>query len=545
MNRKHVFVLGAGVLVSSLALAGCGAGGAPQQSQQPPQEDQVVSTTDPATGPVDEVSWMLPAEPGTLDPDAGAGAVEGTVLANMCERLYEIQPDYAVEPYLVESAEVQGDTTIVYTLRDDVTFHSGRPMTAEDVVWSLERHAAPGADESDELAGVESIEATGEYEVTITLAAADAQFNMRVAGDAGIIFDREVIEAAGDDFGTPAAPDACSGPYTLSEWNAGSDLVIEAAPDYWNTERTVNTQRVNFTWGDSSAVVNALSSGDTEGAYLSSPALAAPLTANSALTVTYGITTAVWHLFPAGEDGALGSPEIREALSLAIDRQGIANAAFGGAAEPWSAPVAPGTWSLAEDVYQGAYDEITNAPATPSEENLAQARELVANAGDPGEIVIAIDGSEAQTVMANAIRDGGEEVGLTVTIQSLSEAQYAEVYAAEEAREGIDGFIYNWGLNKPEALGMYDNYLPGASTNYINYDDPQYLELYNEASAQYDDVQRAELAVQVQRLYTDNLLSIPLIYTPQTMVTSADLTGAPPGRPYSVYPWAADLGAAG
>src|SRR5690606_22279064 len=131
--------------------------------------------------------------------------------------------------------------TIVYTLRDDVTFHSGRPMTADDVVWSMNRHAEPGADESDEYEGVESIRKTGPYEVTVTLSHPDAQFDMRMAGDGGIIWDREVIEQQGDSFGTPGSPDACSGPYRLKEWKAGSSLTLEAAPDYWDESRPVRT----------------------------------------------------------------------------------------------------------------------------------------------------------------------------------------------------------------------------------------------------------------------------------------------------------------
>ncbi len=541
MNRRilsPIALLGAAAVV----LAGCA--DSDSSTGKPPSADEIVATTKPASGPADSVTWMLPAEPATLDADVDAGDVEDAVLANVCERLFQVQPDYSIEPHLAKSVQRPKPTSVVYTLRTDVTFHDGSPMTADDVVWSMQRHAEPGADESDEYEGVKQIRKTGEYEVTVTLEQPDAQFDMRMAGDGGIVWNRKVIDKQGDSFGTPDSADACSGPYRLEEWKAGTSITLEAAPDYWDKDREVNTKRLTYRWGAASAVVNAVNSGEADGTFLTDPSLVGPLASNDELNVSYGATTTSWQVFPSRGDGALGDARIRTALSLAMDRDGIANAAFDGRAEPWKLPVGSGTWGYAPDAFQSAFDEVENTPATPSDADLDKAKDLVDQAGATDPITIATSGSEIQNVMANGVRTAAAEIGLDVKIKTLSDAQYSELYASEDARAKIDGFIGDWYLSKPDPLGMYDNALPGGVNNYVGFDDPAYAQTFNSAAGEYEDAKRAKLTLDVQEIYMDNMLSIPLVMTPNTLVTSSKLSGAPVSMAYLTYPWAADLGSA-
>jgi peptide/nickel transport system substrate-binding protein len=417
-------------------------------------------------------------------------------------------------------------------------------MTADDVVWSMQRHAAPGADESDEYEGVTAIRKTGPYEVTVTLSRPDAQLDMRMAGDGGIIWDRSVIDKAGDSFGTPDSPDACSGPYQLADWKAGSSLTLEASPDYWDDSRTVNTKRITFTWGAASAVINAMNSGEADGTYFVDSSLVGPLDSNDGLTISYGATTTSWQVFPARKDGGLGDPRIRTALSLAINREDIATAAFDGRAEPWKLPVGSGTWGYAPEIFQQAYDQVDVVPAVPDEDDLSEAAKLVDQAGDPGPITIATNGDEIANVMANGVRAAADDVGLEVEIKTLSAAQYADLFASPEARAKVDGFIGDWYLSKPDPLGMYDNALPGGVNNYVGFDDPAYPQAFERAAGEYDETKRANLTLKVQDIYLNNMVSIPLVMTPNTLVTTKDLSGAPVSQAYLNYPWAADLGAA-
>ncbi|WP_026127669.1 ABC transporter substrate-binding protein, partial [Nocardiopsis lucentensis] len=165
-----------------LALAATACAAAPVATAPDPSP-----TTAAPVGDLDTVTWMLPEEPGTLDLDDDGGTAQNTILANTCERLMRITPDLGTEPHLAESAVWTDDETVVLRLDRDAAFRDGTPITADDVVWSMRRHAAEGAAESDEYANVESIERTGEYEVTVRMAQADAVFLPAMAGNGGIV----------------------------------------------------------------------------------------------------------------------------------------------------------------------------------------------------------------------------------------------------------------------------------------------------------------------------------------------------------------------
>jgi len=536
---KHVRTITA--LLSALALTSACGGSGGGTDARPPSESDLVDLTAPATKPVEQVTWMLSGEPVALDADLDAGNTEDTVLANVCERLFQTQPDFTIQPHLAASVERPEPTTVVYTLRDDVTFHDGSPMTAEDVVWSLERHRADGADESDEFETVTAIEATGDHQVTITLSQPDALFDMRMAGDAGIVWNPRVVGKAGKDFGTPGSEDGCSGPYEVADWHAGSSLTITRHADYWGESTDVGAGTVTFRWAEGSALVNAMNSGDADGVYLTDPSLAVPLAGRGELATYYGPTTTSWQLFPT-DKGALTDPRIRKALSLAIDREGIARAAFAGGAEPWRLPVGSGSWGYEREAFEAAYEGVDVAPAKPTDENLAEARDLVDAAGDPGTIVVASDGTPTNTVIANAVRSAAQSIGLSAKTTTMSDAQFGELFSSEQARQTVDMLITDWYLSKPDPIGMFDNMISDGVNNYTAFRDPSFDETVAAASGEYDEAKRAELALELQEVWMENMLTIPLVMAPNTLVLSKGLTGVPASITYLTYPWAAQLG---
>ena len=147
----------AGVLVA----AGCGDGSSPAQS---PVLDQIklVNSTPAAAGQLDKAIWFMPKEPRSLDLDNdAANSQSDLILANVCERLLQLQPDLTLKPGLAEKYVWKDATTLVFTIRQGVTFHDGTPMTADDVLWSLDRHRADGAAESDEYVNVTGVSKTG------------------------------------------------------------------------------------------------------------------------------------------------------------------------------------------------------------------------------------------------------------------------------------------------------------------------------------------------------------------------------------------------
>lgn len=532
----------AAALLTGVALVStaCGAPQSPSDS-----DDGVMrsNTTAPAAGPLDSATWMIAQEPPTMDLDKDTSiSHHKLILANVCERLMQVSPDLSVSPYLASDVEWPSDHQLVLTLRDDVTFHDGSPMTAEDVAWSLERHMTPGAAEADEYVNVRGVEVTGEHEVTIDMKQRDAVFVESLAGDAGVIQSRALVEQQGDDFGTPAGHDACSGPFTLDEWRPGTRVVLTRYQEFWNTERAARTDQLIIRWGDDDAIVNALLTGEADGAYLENQASAARFVGDDSMNVAQGESTRAWSLI-ATERGGLTDPRIRQALSLVIDRQGLNDAAFSGLGRPWNEPVGPGAWGFQRQKFEAANEELELSPLQLTDENLQRAKSLVAEVGDTSEIVVATDGEPIRSALAEAVVTAAEKIGLTASITRIPTAQYSAFYSDPDIRQKADLFSDNYFISKYDPVGFYKNGASNSAVQYV-FEDSEYDQLVQAGRAATDDAERAGIAIDLARRWQHAMPWISTTAVPNTVVYADDVTGIPAAGIVHYYPWAADLGAA-
>lgn len=357
MTAKKLTALGA---LGMLVIASCGDG---QSAGKSPVLDQVtlVDSTTAATGQLDQALWFMPKEPRSLDLDAdAANSQSDLIMTNVCERLLQLQPDLTLKPGLAEKYEWKDKTSLVFTIRQGVKFHDGTPMTADDVLWSLQRHSVEGAAESDEYVNVTGVSKTGPNEVTVKFKQPDAVFVEAIAGDAGIVLNRKAVEAQGKKYGTPDGTDACSGPFVLKEWTSGKQIVLTKAPEYWNKAKEAKTNQITFQWGSDDVIVNSLVTGAAQGSYLENLASATQLLYGATTTVAQGPDTRVWNL-QITERGGLKDQRLRKALSMSIDREGIAKAALSGLGQPWKEPVGSGAWGYEKAKFQAAYDALSGA----------------------------------------------------------------------------------------------------------------------------------------------------------------------------------------
>ncbi|ATL29651.1 ABC transporter substrate-binding protein [Streptomyces formicae] len=502
---------------------------------------KLTAETPAAKGHQDKANWLLEDEPDSLDLDTQGSSAGRVVLTNVCERLYQLKPDMTVKPFLAGKARTPDDRTLVLTVRDGVTFHDGSELTADDVLWSLERHADPDMEQADEFGNVRSMKKTGAREITIRFKAPDALFTKALAGDAGIVWNKEQVVAAGKEFGTPGQDDACSGPYTLGSWKSGDSLTIEAYDTYWGTKPL--TDRVTFRWASDSALVNALKTGAADGAYAESPNTASALRGAKGIDQYYGPSTASLVLIPTAR-GGLKDPQIRRALSLAIDRTGIARSGFGGLVQPWATPVGSGAWGYEKQRFAAAQRELDDvAPASPTADDLAEAKRLVKSAGAPTDpVVIGTDSSQGRTVVANAVRAALQRIGLKGQIKTVPTAQFEEFYSDPGARADIDVLVGDWYISKADPMGFYDNGLSDSSNNWVGFKDKAYDKLVHRALGTLDDKRRADLTLDVQRRFSDAAVWIPLAQVPSALVIDDRMTGPPASQSYLYYPWAARLG---
>lgn len=502
------------------------------------------NATAAATGDLTSATWLMSKEPATLDTDnTAAGQQTDLILSNVCERLIAVQPDLTTKPGLAEKFDWTTPTTLVFTVRKGVKFHSGHELTADDVLWSLQRHAKDGANESDEYVNVAGMKKTGPYEVTLTMTQPDAVFIKALAGDAGVIFEKAAVESQGKAFGTPGGTDACTGPLQLKKWDSGRAITISRFDGYWNASHRSKVGELTFHWAADDALVNSLITGEADGAYLEDPATATRLASGADTTVTQGPDSRVWDLM-VSERGALADPRLRQALSLALDRDGISRAALAGLGQPAKEPIGPGAWGYEAKTFQAANDKITSAPAKPSEANIAAAKKLVQEVGTTKPIVVASDGDSVRNVIANAVVDAAGKIGLTASIIQVPTAQYGEYYSDAKARGQADLWSDDYSISKADPVGFYKN---GASTTTVEwvFKDPGYDALVKKARAELDDPKRAQLSIQLAGEWEKAMPWIPVVQSPTTVAMSKKVTGVPASGCNRFYPWAADLGTKG
>lgn len=545
MNRQHrPSTLTIGLLaVAAFGLAGCSAGSSGEDTATA-VDVPFGTSTPPASGPIDTVTWMLGGEPTTLDSDIDATTPDDTVLANVCDRLMQVQPDLTLGLGLASEAEWTDDTHLIFTIRQDALFHDGSPVSTADVIWSMQRHSTEGAAESDEYQNVVSIEQTGDDQITVTTSQPDAILLQAMAGDGGIIWNPRVIEAEGENFGSPSSASACGGPYEVTSWDAGSQLTITKFADYWDTDTDALANEVVFRWADETAIANSLTTGAAQGSFLENAGAARSFTGSSDVSVFQGPSTNAWVL-ETTDRGALTDERVRQALSLALNREGVAAAAFGGLAQPWKTPIGSGSWGYEVETFEQAYDALEGAPATPSESDLEAARALVADAGAPSEpIVVASNGSSTHNVIANALVSAAESIGLEAEITVIPQVQYGDFYSDPELRGQADLWPDEYYISKNDPLGFYKNGASDASVNFGVFADPEYDALVDAGYAATDDAERAEITVELQKRWVERAVWIPVVATPSTLIMSNSVTGVPSSAAFIYYPWAADLGRA-
>ena len=530
-----------GAVIAGMALAGCTA--------PAPQADETIdwSLTDETAAPsadIDSFSWVSYAEPYSLDYAYAFDYSDNQVLANVCESLLRLNPDYSLTPGLAESFAHPTPTTWVYSIRDGVTFHDGSPLTADDVVVSMSRHLDPAVGSSwySAYQNVSSIEKTGDREVTVTTTQPDSQFNLAMGGSAGVIESAATLASAGVDYGNSTGGVNCTGPFELAEWKAGESITLTRYDDYWDESQKAHAATVDMLFmNDATARVNALKSGEVDGGWMI-PIEAVPQLRDSGKgDVLFGMTTAVSSLIVSNLEGPLGDVRVRQALLMALDRQGIINAALKGVGEVTDVLTTESVWNGADDsALTSAFEDVESYPY-----DLEAARALVEEAGATGEEIVfatAPIGSDF-AIISQATAAAAQAIGLEAKIETVSPSAYTALFSDPSAREGIDLFYTSWYLSSPDPLEMYAVLRTGEFSNYGQWSDPEFDAIVNEAAAIDDAALRSEKTAEAQQIANEQLPWLPLYTAPMSLFLGERITGVAPSIAFLYYPWAATIGA--
>ncbi|MBD7996632.1 ABC transporter substrate-binding protein [Arthrobacter sp. Sa2CUA1] len=535
---------GAAVVAVSLVLGGCSAG-AQGLGETSDGEKFTLSTSSPEPGSeIENFNWAMYAEPYSLDYAYSFDYPDNTVLSNVCESLFRWNEDLTTSPGLATGFANPDPLTWVYTIREGVKFHDGTEMTAKDVAASLSRHIEPevGSFWASSYQNVESIEQTGEYEVTVRTTRPDYVFNSALVGAPGVVESAATLEEAGPDYGNSTTGVNCTGPFQFESWEPGESITLQRFADYWDQDLRAKSERVTFRMlPDANARTNALQTGEIDGGFMIPSNAIDLLKANEdAGTLYFGTDTSVQSMVFTDLEGTFKDVRVRQALMMALNRDALINAAEQGYATGTDALTTRNVWNEASpETVDAAFEALPSLPY-----DLEEAKRLIREAGAEGSKFVFATASlnAAFDITARAIASAAKEIGLDPEIQTMSNDKYTTLFSDPEAREGVDLLVTSWYLSANEPLEMYSVLRTGDFSNYGGWSNPEFDGLVNAAFEAKDPDERAGLTAQAAQLAAEEVVWGPLYESVTTMWLGNRITGAAPSINYMYFPWAAKIG---
>jgi peptide/nickel transport system substrate-binding protein len=506
----------------------------------------LVTTTAAGTKTVPSITWAVYRDVNSLDPIYAFDYPENTAMALMCESLLLQAPDGSLQPGLA-TISTPSPTTMVFTLRPGVKFWDGHPVTSADVVYSMDRNTDPklGGFYPLVFSRVKSIQATSPTKVTITLKQADYWLEGELASMPGIVIEKSYAQKQGKNYGTPSGGIMCTGAYEFKSWKPGVGVTAVANPHYWNTKVKSPLVKQILLKGtpDVSSFTSGMLTGGIQGSYTLGLNTLDQLKNSKNVKVYQGPSWATDAFIVSSFKGVLGNVKVRQALSLALDRQGIINSVYKGAAlmPKWESN--PGTFGYGQSVFDAAY-----ASAPVMSQNLAKAKKLVQEAGATGKTFTIGTSSQLANIAAvtGAYQAAAQAIGLKTTLKSVSAQNYINFFTEASARQGIDGFLtVNYGDYADPAAMLSTFDIPGGSQNYANFSDPKLTSLLDQARGTANPDKRASLMVQAEKMNNQQLPWIPNVQPTNLLLMSKNLTGATGSFAYMFAPWANSLGGSG
>ena len=420
-----------------------------------------------------DIVVAVDADVDTLHPTDFSTTVELGVLNQIYDTLLYYSPDGTKdpEPRIAESYEISDDgLDYTFHLRDDVTFHDGTPVTADDVVFSIELYKASEY-QGSQISMLSSVEATDEHTVVCHLDAPYSPFLQGICSP--MIASKAYYESSEDDFvNNPIG----TGPYKFVSRAKGSNIKLEANEDYYRGAPEI--KEVTFeVIPDSSTKAIALQTGEVNFAEIDS-ATKPQLEANPAITIAEVPTSAFSYIAMNTEKEPFNDVKVRQAINYAIDRDNLVAVCYDGEAEVNSNICAKERFGYSDDQFQYTYDP-------------EKAKELLEEAGietpyDLGEILVAEKYSNLATVIQNDLK----AVGLDVTISVKEFNSY--ISDLQNGSYGITALNMTLeGDTQTLEMAFTSDYI-GIANN-ARYSDEEMDKLFEQARTETDNDKRAEI----------------------------------------------------
>ena len=455
-------------------------------------------------------------------------------LAATYETLVTLAPDnMSLVPALALSWEANADNTeFTFMLNPEAVFSDGSPVEAKDVVWSLTRLMNLKGSPSFLMDGTTAIEEVDTHTVKVTVAASDSEFINKISATyAGIVNSDVAIENGALADETAATADtseawffensAGSGPFTLAGYTPESELSFAANPSYYG-EAPAFSNVIITQIQDSVSQAQALQSGAADIAMQVDADTASSLAGTDVTTEIVPSFNFVYiALSPGAAGGELLTPEVREAIALAIDYDGMIDVTVGGNGAKQPAPIPngfPGTEGL-----------------PLPEQNIERAKQLLADAGHadgfsltavyPNDNVYGVD----LNIMMQKVQQDLAGIGITVDLQPqtypvwreqltgqgipLTAVYYAPDYYGSGQYAAYFAMLEN---------GTWTNRAGGAKPETVV--NPAEAELYAKALATSGEESAAAYNALALEMIRDKII-IPMVSPNLVLAYKSDITG--------------------
>ncbi|SEC59749.1 peptide/nickel transport system substrate-binding protein [Rhizobiales bacterium GAS188] len=437
-------------------------------------------------------------DPDLLDPAPGKSFVGRIVFQSLCDKLVDISTDLKIVPRLALSWDTTEDGKVItFKLRDGVTFQDGEPFNAAAVKYNIERaKTMPESIRKAELASVDNVEVIDPLTVRFNLKKPDSTLLAALTDRSGMMVAPEAAKQAGAKFGLNPV---CSGPYKFVERVQQDHITLARNPNYWNAKAFSFDKIVFRTIPDSTARLASLRSGDLDIAERVEPTDVKELEAQKDFKVVgivslgyQGLTVNVAN--GAASKASIGQDKrIRQALSLAIDRQGLMDAVFDGQFVPGSQAVPP-------------VSPFYSAKFPPPARDLDKAKALLKAAGVEHPVVnLRYTTSSRGQKVSEVIQAMAAEAGFDVKLISTEFATQMKVQTDGDFEVSFIGWS-----GRPDPDGnIYSFYVCGGGLNDSHYCNPDVDKILGDARLTTDVAARKALYEKFDAIALDEM---PIIY---------------------------------
>ncbi len=480
--KKKLLALFLALVMVGAVLPGCGDG-----SKDPGGQGNNGKTGEPVKGGEITVGIAQDLDD-SLDPHQTVAAGTREVLFNIFEGLVKPNSDGEMIPAVAEKYTLSEDgTTYTFTLREGVKFHNGQTVTAEDVVYSINRCAAvPEGQEKPLVAAfsaVKSVEALDEKTVAVTIAQRDLEF---------ISYMTAAIIPA--DYENQDTAPVGTGPFKFVSRTPQQDFVMERFEDYWGAPAWLDKVTYKICENADALVMNLNGGSIDLCAHLTS-AQASQL--NQSFQVLEGTMNLVQAIYLNNQAKPFDNQLVRQALCYAIDRQGIMDMVADGHGTAVGSSIYPAftKYFLPELVDKYPHD-------------VAKAKELLAQAGYPDgfDMTISVPNNyQPHMDTAEVVAEQLREAGINVTIQPVEWSTWLDtIYNGRQFQATVVGVD----AANMTARAMLERFTSDYGKNFINYNNPAYDALFQQAINAQDEATQTDLYKQMETMLADTAANV-------------------------------------